>query len=136
MQNLPPQEPVPSNYPRPNLIDDRQVLKEVAVAQRQVLLCVLCQFGIVILNFASGFAKLPILGLVAIVLALALLVFMVISVSRLARALGLSSLLFIICMFIPCVSLIALLILSQKATTRLQAAGLKVGLLGANPDSI
>jgi hypothetical protein len=115
---------------------DRQVLREVAISQRQVMLCVLGQIVIGVLNGVASAAKIPALGFVDLFLLLGVFIFMIISVLRLAKALGLSQVLYVILMFIPCVSLIMLLILSQKATTHLQQAGIKVGLLGANPDSI
>ena len=61
---------------------------------------------------------------------------MVLSVFRLSKALKLSLVLYAILMFIPCVSLIVLLSLSGKATVLLRQAGIKVGLLGADPHSI
>jgi len=67
---------------------------------------------------------------------LVVLYFMISSVSKLAKALGHSEILYAILMFIPFVSLIILLILSGKATTRLKEAGIRVGLLGADPKSI
>ena len=39
-------------------------------------------------------------------------------------------------MFVPLLSLILLLILSQKATGRLKDAGFKGGLMGANIDEV
>ncbi|HWD37821.1 MAG TPA: hypothetical protein VG944_03170 [Fimbriimonas sp.] len=132
MQTPPP----PTNYPRSNPLDDRSVLKEVAVAQRQVMYCVLGQVCVGILNGVATATSLTALALFDGVLALALLVFMIISVVKLVNALGLSAVLWVILMFVPCVSLIALLMLSQKATTRLQQAGIKVGLMGADPNSI
>jgi len=69
-------------------------------------------------------------------LALGLVVFMIISVIKLARALSLSPVLYAILMIIPCVSLLVLLSLSGKATKLLTQAGIKVGLLGADPNSI
>lgn len=135
MQTPPPGSP-PSNYPRPNLTDDRQVLREVAISQRQIMYCVLGQIAIGILNFVASAAKIPALAYVDMVLALGLLVYMIISVIRLAKALDLSQVLYAILMFVPCVSLIVLLMLSGKATARLTQAGIKVGLLGADPNSI
>jgi hypothetical protein len=41
-----------------------------------------------------------------------------------------------ILMLIPCVSLITLLVVNSKATAHLQQRGVKVGLMGANPDTI
>ena len=135
MQTPPPTSP-PSNYPRPGLSDDRQVLREVAVSQRQILFCVLGQIGIAILNGVAAAGKIPALSMVDMFLAVGLLIYMILSVIRLAKALGLSQVLYAILMFVPCVSLIVLLLLSGKATARLTQAGVKVGLLGADPNSI
>ncbi|AIE87306.1 hypothetical protein [Fimbriimonas ginsengisoli] len=132
----PPPGSEPSNYPRQNLANDRQVLREVAASQRQILLCVLGQIGVAILNGVVTAAKMPSLAILVLIAILAVLVFMIMSVIRLAKALALSPVLYTILMFIPCVSLIALLMLSGKATARLSQAGIKVGLLGADPNSI
>ncbi len=136
MEAPPPPGSTPSNYPRPNLADDRSVLREIAVSQRQVILCVLAQIGVAIFNGFGTSTHMSVLSLVALVLVLGVLVFMLISVIRLARALGLSPVLYAILMFVPCVSLITLLVLSAKATASLQQAGVKVGLLGADPTAI
>jgi len=132
----PPPGSSPSNYPRPGINVDRQALREVAVAQRQVMYCVLGQIGIGVLNVTIGAAKMPALGIVVLLLALGLLVYMIVSVLKLAKALDLSQALYAVLMIIPCVSLLVLLSLSGKATERLKQAGIKVGLLGADPNSI
>jgi len=98
--------------------------------------CVLGQFGIVIGNLIASNAHLPALFYFDMVLAVGLLVFMIMSVIGLSKALGLSPVVYVILMFIPCVSLIMLISLSGKATTILKQAGIKVGFLGADPNSI
>jgi len=128
--------PPPSNYPRPNLVGDREVLREIATSQKQVLYCVLGQIAVGVLNRAAISGHIPILQIVDMILAVGLLIYMVIAVIRLAKALGLSQALYAILMFIPCVSLIVLLIISGKATAKLSQAGIKVGFLGADPNSI
>jgi hypothetical protein len=128
--------PMQSNYPRQNAADDPVVLREVALSQKQVLYCVLAQLGLGIFNGVARAGHIPGLGIVVGLLALALLVYMVVSVVRLCKSLGLSPVIYAILMFIPCVSLVFLVILSQKATSRLQKAGLKVGLMGADPNAI
>jgi hypothetical protein len=132
----PPPGPMQSNYPRQNAADDPVVLREVALSQKQVLYCVLAQLGLGIFNGVARAGHIPGLGIVVGLLALALLVYMVVSVVRLCKSLGLSPVIYAILMFIPCVSLVFLVILSQKATSRLQKAGLKVGLMGADPNAI
>jgi len=64
---------------------------------------------------------------------LVLAVVQVVEVVRLCLALGdgWATVLFALLMFIPCVSLLTLLILNSRATTRLKQAGIRVGLLGA-----
>ena len=132
----PPPSQYPSNYPRPDLSNDRQILREIATSQRQVIYCVLAQIVLVVLNMVLRSAPNIIVAIVFLVLGVALLVYTISSVARLAKSLGESAVLYIILMFIPCVSLIMLLMLSGKANTRLSAAGVKVGMLGADPNSI
>jgi len=98
--------------------------------------CVLGQFGIAFGNIIASNAHLPVLFYFDMVLAVGLLVFMIMSVIGLSKALGLSPVVYVILMFIPCVSLIMLISLSGKATTILKQAGIKVGFMGADPNSI
>ena len=100
------------------------------------MLCVLGQIGAMILNAIAASGQIAALSVVVLVMLIPLLIFMIISVLRLAKAMGFSQILFVILMFIPCVSLIALLLLSDKATKQLRQAGIKVGFLGADPNSI
>ena len=41
-----------------------------------------------------------------------------------------------ILMIVPCISLITLLVVNGKATSFLQQHGIKVGFMGANPNTI
>ena len=91
-------------------------------------------FGIII-RIPAGDGSIP-FAVAILVGALALLAFMVVSITRLAKALDLSPLLYGLLMIVPCVSFFTLLSLSGKATNQLKAAGIKVGLLGADPNSI
>ena len=100
------------------------------------MLCILGQVGVAVLNGIATAGKIPALSIVDLVLGLGVLVFMIISVTRLAKALGLSPVLYAILMFIPCVSLLVLLSINGKATANLKQAGIKVGLLGADINSI
>jgi hypothetical protein len=132
----PPEEPILSNYPRPEYGGDREVLRAVAASQRQVMQCVLGQIGVGLLNGIAAVGKIPVLATIDAGLLGALLIFMIVSVVRLAKALGLSQVLYAVLMFIPCVSLFVLLSISGKATKQLSQAGIKVGLLGADPNSV
>jgi hypothetical protein len=118
------------------LVDDKQLLRDVAAGQRNVVFCVLGQIGYVAIEILGAVLKMMPIVLVGYVLALGLLVFMLVSVYKLATALGMMAILYVVLMFIPCVSILALLSISGKATKRLQGAGLKVGLLGVDPKSI
>jgi hypothetical protein len=44
---------------------------------------------------------------------------------------GWATIFYALTMFIPCISLLFLLILNSRATTRLKKAGIRIGLLGA-----
>ena len=58
-------------------------------------------------------------------------------VYRLAAALGHTAIVWVLgVVFLSCIGLLLLLILSSKATKELRNAGFKVGLLGANPKDI
>ena len=55
---------------------------------------------------------------------------------NLAKALQAPPWLYVVLSLIPLVNLIALLVLNRKATTALQAHGVRVGLMGANKDDL
>jgi hypothetical protein len=132
----PPPDPSLSNYPRPDLDAAKLDLREIAISQRQIMLCILGQLGVGVLVGVGGAMKIPALALLGDLIAIGVLVFMIMAVTRLAKAMGLSAVLYAILMFIPCFSLLVLLSLSGKATKLLTQAGIKVGFLGADPTSI
>ena len=95
-------------------------------------------FGLQIILYVAMMALKgnPLAGLFGLGL-LVVVVFVLIAVYKLAVALNLSApVLYVIGGFLPCVSLIVLLYLITSANKVLQAAGIKVGLLGADPNSI
>lgn len=76
----------------------------------------------------------PVVMAIAGIVALVALVVSILGILRLGAGFGLHiglSILLCLLMVIPIANLVALLILSARATARLQAAGYKVGLLGA-----
>ena len=117
----------------------------IAKYQRLVIYCILGQIGLFILNIvANAMAQSNpnvggLFGLVLLVAGLALIGLMLFSVFKLATSLGMGAgvavLLAVLC-FLPLISLIVLLVLSSKATTRLKAAGVPVGLLGADTSKL
>ena len=89
----------------------------IAKAQKAILWCILANLACVLIPFAF----------------IIVLPFQLYYIYKLARGLECGPpILWCLGMFIPLVCLILLLILSQKATGRLQAAGFKVGFMGAN----
>ena len=70
---------------------------------------------------------------------IAIIPFLLYCVYRLAKALQLStaaSVLYLLAMFIPLVSLICLLILNRKAISLLRANGIRVGFMGVKPSDL
>ncbi|MGM3305182.1 hypothetical protein ACSQ6I_04205 [Anabaena sp. WFMT] len=65
--------------------------------------------------------------------------FQIFALYNLGKSLKLSIVLMIflfVCLFIPLLSLIILLFIHSQAVTALKAAGIKVGFMGADPESI
>ncbi len=127
----PGQAPYQYNQPPPA---ERERLMRIASDQRAINMVVLIYFGTGLAGSmlkSAGSAPLQIvLGLVALGVIVAGVVYAV----RMASALHGTGMavLFAILLLIPCVGLIALLVLNSQATAELKRAGLRVGLLGAD----
>lgn len=90
----------------------------------------------ILMNFAANgiMVAAPKLFLVGILVALVALVLSLVGIVKLSHSLGFHvavSVVVGILMFIPCISLIVLLVLNSRATAKIKEAGYKVGLLGA-----
>lgn len=120
--------------------ESRERLRAVASRQRFV------QFAVLFNIFATiGFNVLPqivvptvlvLVGMYALVfLVLALQVTAVVRLASILQGTG-AAILYGLLMFLPCISLIALLVINQQATRLLQQNGIRVGLMGADPSSI
>jgi hypothetical protein len=116
---------------------DREKLRRVARYQQWVIYAILANIGINIASMAvRGQDPLLQLGIVAV--ALVILILVIAAIGLLANELmgiGMA----IVCgvlMILPCISLITLLVVNQKATAYLQQHGIQVGLMGANPNNI
>lgn len=105
-------------------------LKQVAKFQRFLILAVAIQ---ILLAIAANFV--PLLGIFCLVAAIASLVFMLKLSIALKHDTGIT-IIYAICAFIPIVSLIALYLISKKASDILTGAGYKVGLLGMSQKDI
>ncbi len=132
--------PIPASY-------DRERLVKMATAQRNVirlyLVLILASLFLssalialaAMLDFPAG-----IVGLIsALDLAVRLVFFVLVAIQggRLARAVeGDKALGYQILFWIPCLSLIALLILSSRTNRIMKQNGIKVGFLGVDPANI
>ena len=116
---------------------DREKLRRVAKYQQWVLYALLANIAMNIVSLAARQADLP-LRMGILVVALAVAVFAMVAIFLLANDLyntGIGVLCALL-MIVPCISLITLLVVNGKATTFLQQNGVKVGFMGANPNSI
>lgn len=131
----PGQAPYTYGPPQPSPAD-RDRLMRIASDQRMINIIVLVYFGtgIATSTFGGADAAMPIrivLGLIALGVIVAGAVFAV-RMASVLHGTGIA-VLFAILLLIPCVGLIALLVLNSQATAELKKAGLRVGLLGADP---
>lgn len=116
---------------------DREGVYRVAKYQRWVIHALLANITVNVAYLALARVGLP-LQLVLLVLWLAVVVFAIVSIFRLAAEVygTAAAVLCAILMLFPCVSLMALLVVNQKATSYLQQHGVRVGFLGVNPSMI
>lgn len=106
--------------------DEARVLPQIAGNQRLLILALLLSIALTPLQ-----GKLGIAGAVVLICSM---VFMVVSVLRLASSLGSTMpklLLYALAMFVPLLNWFVMVRLSGRATRLLRAAGYRVGLLGA-----
>jgi len=115
----------------------RTKLRQVATYQRRVILALIANIVVNVVSLGVREAGLAVMVLV-VVAALAVAIFAIVAMYGLASVL-MNKGLGILCaalMLIPCVSLITLLVVNQKASSYLQKHGVRVGFFGANPDSV
>jgi hypothetical protein len=133
MSQFPPPVPVtPLNYAPP---PPRNDLREIAVRQRAIMLCILGYFVLMLCQFIP--VSDPLRGLLvvaAIAVSITGMVFVImlsIAVYNTGAGIALG-----ICTLIPLVGLIILLIVNGRATSVLRQHGIHVGLMGANKSQI
>jgi hypothetical protein len=116
---------------------DREKMRRVAKYQQWVLYALLANIVINIMVMSTRGAD-PAVTVALGVLALVIVVITMFAVFRLTNELY--NVVAAVCcaalMIVPCISLLTLLIVNGRATTFLQQRGVKVGLMGANPDLI
>jgi Mg2+/Co2+ transporter CorB len=135
MSNTPYNSPETTSYQAAD--PARQSVRLVAKYQRWVIFALLGNIVANILAFAAVGQDLPV-RLIAIVLSLAVAVFAMVAIFLLAKQI-IGTAVGVLCailMTAPCISLIVLLVVNQKATSYLQKNGVRVGFLGADPNSI
>jgi hypothetical protein len=108
----------------------RQDLYSVALYQKALLWCILAYFVTIIAEFALPEAYRIFVSLVLIPVALTATVFVFLLAMRVYSVL-IGIVLGVLTM-IPCIGLITLLVINQKASGILTKHGYKVGLMGAN----
>ncbi len=108
-------------------------LRGIASSQKAVLVCLLGYIIALVATFALGGNGL-IAGVVCAVLGITATVFVFLLATKIYE--GSAGILLGILTLIPCIGLIALLVVNQKATSILKDNGVGVGLLGANSDDL
>ena len=118
----------------------KERLRRIAIAQRQVNVAVLLYLALLPLSFGLGTVAggAPWGGLALGIYALVVVGLGIVSVYKLAAIFrgSVVAILYVIGLLVPLLGLLLLLSISGKATKELRAAGIKVGLLGANPSDI
>ncbi len=118
----------------------REHLRKIASAQRNVNLAVLFYLALIPLNIVLSIVAAEVAwgAIVLGLAALAVLIFGAVSVYSLASLFHgpLGGVIYVLGLLVPVLGLILLVMLSSKATKILKSNGIKVGLLGANPQQI
>ncbi len=119
---------------------DQDRLRKIASAQRQVNIAVLLYLGFMPLNivFSELAAQFPLAVILLPISILIVFLFGIISVYRLAAIFRgpIVAVFYVLGFLVPLLGLLLLVSISGKATKELRNNGIKVGLLGANPNTI
>jgi hypothetical protein len=105
-------------------------LRHICKSQNLLMYAVLAGFS------AYFLVHIPVVGLL---LVLTIAAFEIYTVYQLGTALRIGTVLVVVlclCMFIPCISLILLVLMSGRASKILKANGVRVGIMGGNIDDI
>ena len=135
-------QPNYSGYPSGPGGEDREKTRDVARYQRMVMYALLANLGlnigaIAIQSATRGQGGLAV-AFAILAAALAIAIFSIVAMFLLANSLHnpVVGVLCAILMVVPCLSLITLLVINQQATSFLKSRGVRVGFLGADPNSI
>ena len=116
------------------LSGSREDVRNVAMYQKGILVCILIYLLAMIFQFALPVQLRPLLGVGVLVLGLAGTIFVFLLAMK-VYSVGAGILLGILTL-IPCIGLLVLLMVNGKATSILKQNGIRVGLLGANLSEI
>lgn len=115
----------------------RKDVRDVAVYQKGIMICILIYLGGVAVQVGATVAKVPLpqpmmlaLGIVMLLNGLTGVVFVFLLSMKVYHPVG--GVFLAILALVPCVGLLVLLMVSSKATATLRANGYEVGFLGAN----
>lgn len=132
----------PSSYHSGPAGEDRERTRSVARYQRLVMYALLANLGLnigaMVMQAATQGQGGIVVAFAILAAALAIAVFSIVAMFLLANTLHnpVVGVLCAILMVVPCLSLITLLIINQQATAFLKSRGVRVGFLGADPNSI
>lgn len=147
MEDSPYKPPQPESFAEPQHVEDpaetahqfevRYKMRRVAKYQRLVIFSVLANLGYYVVVMALRDQPYPARFLIPAV-GIPVVIFAITSIALLTKEVmnTIAAVLFAFLMFVPCVSLIVLLVVNQSATSYLQSNGVKVGFFGVNPNSI
>lgn len=111
--------------------EHKEHLRRVASAQKLVMYALLAN---IVLNILSMTVPMPRAALVCIgIITIILSMVAVFSLAKHIKSTAMS-IVYMLFMIVPCLSLLMLLLLNQEATKLLTSNGYKVGLMGANLD--
>jgi hypothetical protein len=130
-----PQLASPGSY-SPNT--DRDKLRRVARYQQFVIYALLANIVLNVTSMAIRGQQSAAVAIVVLLVALVVVACSMVAMFLLANELMgvVPGVLCALLMVVPCISLITLLVVNQKATSFLQERGVKVGFMGANPNTI
>jgi hypothetical protein len=107
----------------------------IALNQRRLIMA----FGVQLVFYFARIALLataPAIGLIFSVGILGALLFMMVYVYRLARAMGQMGILYAIALVLPCIGWLILVMIVSRATSALKRAGVKVGFFGVSKETL
>lgn len=113
---------------------DRPTLRAIAIYQKVILLCILAYVTLFVGQFFVPAETKWVLGIFGLAVILTATVFVFLLSTKVYSVVA--GVLLGLVTLVPCVGLIALLVINGKATSTLRAHGINVGLIGADLSQI